>query len=159
MPYFDIRRDGVVINRIKAGSLADALALCPDGAEVETRPADSRELKRARDRYDTAVREEAARRLSIAVGPYTPEERDTWPVQISAAEKVLKDGGGSPILEPLAQARGISVKVMAQLVLEKSAAFEAASGEILAAQKTLLESDPPVSDFASDKHWPNFDSA
>jgi len=154
MPYFDIKRNGVVINRIKAASLADASMLCPDGAGVAVRQDDSRDIEREKAAYEKAVRAEAARRLSVAVGPYTPQERDTWPVQISEAQKVLKDGGGSSILEPLAESRGISIEQMAQLVLDKSAAFQEVSGAILAAQKTLLDANTPISDYASNKHWP-----
>lgn len=107
---------------------------------------------------EAQVRAEAQRRLEAIGSPYTPAERETWGPQVAEAERYLAaepgDNAPTPLLGPLAEARGISITEMAALVLGKRDAYAAASGAILAAQARLLAMDPIPADYADDSRWP-----
>lgn len=108
----------------------------------------------ARPVTDELVRAEAARRMALIAAPYSPEERETWPVQIAEAEAVALDPAApAPLLAALAAARGLTVEAMAQRVLLLRDQFRAAAGAILAAQATLLAMDPIPQDFTDDSRW------
>ena len=98
---------------------------------------------------------ERDRRMESLASAYTPTERETWHVQIKEAEAFLADANAAtPMLTPIAQARGVTVAQMAQHVLGLQAAFAAASGAILAAARVLTDSDPIPDDYKDNKHWP-----
>jgi len=110
---------------------------------------------RARVLREEAVRAEAARRLAIVAGTYTPEERETWPIQIAEAEAYLADPTASvPMLTALAVPRGLDVSQMAMRVLTLRDEMKVAVGAILAAQAALLAMDPVPPDYAADHWWP-----
>lgn len=156
MPYFDIvDGTGNTTSRIKAESQATADALCPEGATAVELTSDTREARRAREKYESLVKGEGVRRLRALVAQYSDAERETWPPQVREAEAVLADPAASaPLLGPLAQVRGITIAEMAQRVLTKADAFAGASGAILAAQKALLATSSPPENPTSDEHWP-----
>lgn len=109
---------------------------------------------RARLLREEAVRAEAARRLAIVAGAYTPEERETWPIQIAEAEAYLADPTASvPMLAALAIPRGMEVSQMADRVLTLRDTLKLSTAAILAAQATLLAMDPIPSDFTADHWW------
>jgi hypothetical protein len=89
------------------------------------------------------VKAEGARRLNAIAADYTPAERETWPTQVDEATAVLADpAADTPLLSALAAADGVTVEAFAQRVMTNRANFIAASGAILAAQRTLLAMDP-----------------
>lgn len=101
------------------------------------------------------VRAEAARRLAILGQPYSPEERETWPIQVLEAAALAVDPGAEvPMLAVLAAGRGQTVGDLAVTVRVKDAAFRAASAAILGAQAVLLVQDPIPADYTTDAHWP-----
>ena len=101
------------------------------------------------------VRFEAGRRIAALGAGYTPEERETWPVQVSEAKAIMADATApAPLLSAIATARGVPIEAMAQVVLTKAQQLAAATGAILAAQAVLLAQEPIPDDYADDKHWP-----
>ncbi len=110
---------------------------------------------RARVLREEAVRAEAARRLAVVAGAYTPEERETWPIQIAEAEAYLADPTVSvPMLAALAVPRGMEVSQMANRVLTLRDALKLSTAAILAAQAALLAMDQIPPDYAADHWWP-----
>lgn len=104
---------------------------------------------------EAMVRAEAARRMRALVASYSDAERETWAVQEEEAKAVLADAeADAPLLSQLADADGITVAAMATKVMTNAGLFKAASGAILAAQRTLIAMDPIPSDFTDDSHWP-----
>jgi hypothetical protein len=100
------------------------------------------------------IRAEGARRLALIGQPYSPQERETWSQQVLEAKAVLVDvDADTPLLELLAAADGISVTDFATKVKQKTDAFSAAAGAILAAQRALLAEDPIPADYFDDSHW------
>lgn len=101
------------------------------------------------------VRFEAGRRIAILGAEYTPEERETWPVQVSEAKAIMADATApAPLLSAIATARGVPIEAMAEVVLTKTQQLAGATGAILAAQAVLLAQEPLPDDYADDKHWP-----
>lgn len=102
-----------------------------------------------------AVRAEAARRLAILAGDYSPEERETWPIQIAEAEAYRIDPTASaPMLAALAAPRGMDVSQMAARVLTLRDELKLSTAAILAAQASILALDPIPPDFEADHWWP-----
>jgi len=100
------------------------------------------------------VRGEAARVMKKLAGDYLDAERETWPTQVAEARAVLADPEAlTPMLGPLAAARGLTVAEMAERVLGLSDALAAATGRVLAAQARLLSMNPIPTDYTDDKHW------
>ncbi|MGK8234062.1 hypothetical protein ACLGGT_07740 [Roseovarius sp. MS2] len=109
----------------------------------------------ARALRTAGVRAEAARRMSALAAAYTPEERETWPLQIAEAEAVLAGyPDQAPMLTALAAPRGLSVIQMAETVLRLRDQLKLASAAILAAQAALLAMDPIPADYSAGRWWP-----
>lgn len=134
----------------------------PEGSiEVPSAPEDGRQVFSdgawqglSRQCLIDDVRTEAARRLDAIGAPYSPQERETWATQVTEAKAVLADANAStPLLNALAAADGTDVAAFAAKVLAKEAAFAAAAGAILAAQRMLSAMDPIPLDYADDAHW------
>lgn len=103
---------------------------------------------------ETMVRQEAAMRLEMLGSPYQPQERETWHRQVEEAKAVLVDSTVSvPLLEARATARSLTKTQMAQIVLQKADEYAAAVGKILAAQDSLLATNPIPEDYRDDKYW------
>lgn len=140
---------------------ADILASYPDGTiEVPLRPSPYAEWVKGAwvDRPPPApsaddVRAECARRMSALVAGYTPEERETWPVQIAEARAVIDGATSAPMLSVLAEARGLSLEAFAASVLRVAEATTAATAALLAAQARLLSMPTIPTDFADSKWW------
>jgi hypothetical protein len=102
----------------------------------------------------TDVDAEMSRRLEALASGYTPQERETWPTQIEEARAIL--AGVEPrtsLLAGRAAARGVPLADLAQVVMQKEAAFAAASGAIMGARDTLAALDP-IPDPATWGGWP-----
>lgn len=109
----------------------------------------------ARALRTAGVRAEAARRMLALAAVYTPEERETWPLQIAEAEAVLAGHPDqAPMLAALAVPRGLTVAQMAETVLRLRDQLKAASAAILAAQAALLAMDPIPADYIAADWWP-----
>lgn len=100
-----------------------------------------------------AVRAECARRMAAIVAQYSPEERETWPIQVAEAQAVLAGGAEALMLAPLAAARGLPLAVFAGAVVQTANATKAATAKLLAAQARMLALPEIPSDFADDKWW------
>lgn len=105
---------------------------------------------------DEEIRQAANRRLLALANPYSPEERETWPTQVTEATALMTDPDAeAPFLTARAVGRGISTLDLATVVLEKNAAFRSLSGQILSAQDRLLAQSPRPLDFDTNPaHWP-----
>ena len=104
---------------------------------------------------EAKVRAEGERRIEAIAKPYRPGERETWPVQIAEAEAVTADPATpTPLLDALRAPRGLTVAQMAARVLTKRDQFRSEAGAILAAQESLIATDPIPHDYADDAHWP-----
>ena len=67
------------------------------------------------------------------ISPYSAYERESWAQQLSEAQAVLADPkAATPLLTPLASARGITVAALAQKVIDKATAYSAAYTKALA---------------------------
>ncbi|WP_027389216.1 hypothetical protein [Chrysiogenes arsenatis] len=80
------------------------------------------------------IREEGERRLAAIAQPYEQGERESWFVQLEEA----KSGGGA-MLESMAQARGVSLELMIEKVLENNQLYRAAVGHILGQQQGIID--------------------
>jgi len=101
-----------------------------------------------------AVIAERDRRIQAIAAGYTPTERETWPAQVEEAKAFKADPASpTPMLAPLAAARGLTVGQMADRVLGLSIAFAAATGQIMGAATTLVGMDPIPDNFTDDVWW------
>jgi len=96
------------------------------------------------------VREEGARRMREAVSGYSDEERETWMQQIEEA-----NNGGGPLVNALAQSRGLTVQQMCAVIINKRDIYLNDLARILAAQSALIAMDPIPQDYADDSYWSN----
>lgn len=100
------------------------------------------------------VTAERDRRIKALAAGYTPTERETWSTQVSEARAVLADpAAATPMLSPMAAARGVTVAQLAARVVGLSDGFAAGTGAIMAAGAVLAAQDPIPADFAYDRHW------
>jgi len=98
---------------------------------------------------------ERDRRLTILASGYTLAERETWHAQVAEANAFKSDPmAATPMLSPLAAARGMTVQEMADRVLANGTAFSSGAGAILGAATALIALDPIPVDFAADGYWP-----
>lgn len=124
-------------------------------AELEPEPDVQPERAKPGPATQQHVRFEAGRRIAALGAEYTPEERETWPVQVSEAKAIMADAAAlAPLLSAIATARVVPIEAMAQVVLTKAQQLAAATGAILAAQAVLLAQEPIPDDYADDKYWP-----
>lgn len=101
------------------------------------------------------VRAEGARRLRHLVAEYSDEERETWMQQVEEAQALGADAETPvPLLTALAARRTETVAELAALILQKSAQYKLAAGQVLSSQSALLQMDDIPGDFADDRHWP-----
>lgn len=81
---------------------------------------------------------EADRLLAGLSASYPEREVQSWGQQVKEAEAFALDGQvPMPLLDALATARGIERGLLAQKVLEKTAAFSVAAGTILGARQRI----------------------
>jgi len=73
-------------------------------------------------------------------GKYFPEEQESWNLQLSEAEQVLTGKFTSSLLQTLADARGITVKEMAQSIVDKADSYNKAYFLELASMQAKRES-------------------
>lgn len=94
------------------------------------------------------VRTRSLNRLAIAfetasaalLGADPPTATATWPIQQAEAEAFRSDANAStPLLDGLAQARGLDKAELVARVLKKAALFKAASGVLLGQQQALRD--------------------
>lgn len=100
-----------------------------------------------------AVRSECVRRMAAIVSQYSPEERETWPIQVAEAQAVLAGETEAMMLVPLAAARGLPLAVFAGAVVQAANATKAATAKLLAAQARMLVLPEIPSDITADKWW------
>lgn len=93
-----------------------------------------------RKQKEKQIRAEGSRRLLALAQPYSSEERESWPQQKEEAlEFQLNQLCDCEMIRNMATARGISVDVMAEKILENATLFKAAAGQILGIQQRLLD--------------------
>ena len=84
------------------------------------------------------IHAQACRRRDDLIPQYPLHERETWDQQsMEAKAKAADPAAATPLLSAMAQARGITVAVLAAKVTAKAAAFAAAGGAIIGAQQAL----------------------
>lgn len=92
--------------------------------EEETLEFVKRELVDAKTRINNDFRT-----LTAALSSdYTELEQQSWPQQLAEAKQ---EGGDTPLLSAIAEARGISVSDLSAKIIEKNNAYNAAYGELL----------------------------
>jgi hypothetical protein len=102
--------------------------------------------------WESAVRDEAARRLDLAANGYRQKEIDSWPEQISEAEAVMLGRPVSKLLDPMAKSRGVTLRELAYVILQKRDEHSETAGAILAAQEMLIKGGPGP-DLSDDANW------
>lgn len=82
----------------------------------------------------TALAADADRKFAEAADTltkgYTSAEQKSWAQQVAEANTVI-GGGTSTLLNVLASARGLDVKVLAQKIVDKATAYDTAYGQLL----------------------------
>jgi len=103
--------------------------------------------------YD--VKMEASKRIMSILSDYPKTEQDTWPEQVLEATEYMSDPENVvvPILSARATARKITVKQMAEKVLQKRNEYKKAVGKIFAAQDKLLSMPSIPLDYSDDRFW------
>lgn len=87
-----------------------------------------------------AIRVKYAAMLISIAQPYGPEERETWKTQEEEALQWQDDNNAPcPMIRAMSTARGITMQLMVEKILENSALFRAASGQILGLQQKELD--------------------
>lgn len=100
------------------------------------------------------VRDEAERRLHLIISPYREGERLSWDIQTAeAAAWVADNSAPTPFLTAALKA-GETIAELVARVQANEAAFKAASGAIIGAQRTIIDMDPIPADYADDARWP-----
>lgn len=95
----------------------------------------------ARTDQAKTIRNRYARRMAALAAPYTPEERETWPIQLAEAEAYIADPSAPvAMLTEIAKARGITVAELAGKVITKNAYYRQTVGAILGRQQRDLAS-------------------
>lgn len=98
---------------------------------------------------------EAAKRIMRLSSEYTKTEQETWPEQVLEATQYLADPDNAvtPLISARASARKITVKQMAEKVLQKRDAYKQEVGKIFAAQDKLLAMPSIPQDYNADRYW------
>jgi hypothetical protein len=91
-------------------------------------------------RKEAAIRAEGARRMEEIALPYLPQERDTWPAQLTEAEAYLAapDTAATPTLSAIAAGRAMAVADLVPLVMGNADLFRQRAGEVLGVQQRLI---------------------
>lgn len=105
---------------------------------------------------ETDIRAEGARRLEAVAAAYRPQERETWPEQVREAEAWIADNSAdTPLLDAMTAASGETMAELTGRIMTNRAAFKAAAGAILGAQRAIIASPPAtIADLATDPRWP-----
>lgn len=103
--------------------------------------------------YDVKI--ESAKRIMRLSSEYTKTEQETWPEQVLEATQYLADPDNAvtPLISARASARKITVKQMAEKVLQKRDAYKQEVGKIFAAQDKLLAMPSIPQDYNADRYW------
>lgn len=101
------------------------------------------------------VAKEASYRIKKLAKEYTKTEQETWPEQVLEATQYLADPDNAvtPLISARASARKITVKQMAEKVLQKRDAYKQEVGKIFAAQDKLLAMPSIPQDYNADRYW------
>lgn len=95
------------------------------------------ELKTAKE---LEIRAKGSVLMLQIVTPYTAEERDTWPSQVSEAKAYTENpAAATPMLSALVAQRGNTVANQAARILGNEAAFKTAVGVILGIQQAKID--------------------
>lgn len=87
-----------------------------------------------------AIRRKYSLLIVAAAGGYSPEERETWPMQSEEARIWQRDATvPTPLLTAIAASRGISVAALAEKILVNDTAFRQTVGSLLGAQQKELD--------------------
>lgn len=123
-------------------------------AEPEPEPVPDPTPEEIRAAQIVAIDEERDRRIQELASQYTQTERETWPVQVDEAKAFKSEPKTpTPMLTPLANARGITVDEMADRVLSIAATTAAATGEIMGAATKIKSMDPIPDDVTQEDLW------
>lgn len=88
-----------------------------------------------------AIRARYARQMAAIAAPYTSEERETWPIQLTEAEAYTADPSAPvAMLAEIASARGISVPDLVAKIMHNNSQFRGAVGRLLGLQQWELDS-------------------
>lgn len=90
--------------------------------------AESERLETARDQARTRIRSAYAEAIASVCDPYPAAERETWSEQVEEAVAVQDGSTDAPLLQAIADARGLTLTEIAQRVLAKRATYKAVVG-------------------------------
>lgn len=131
--FFSVQASGQPLE-LPACADADAIKL-----ETLTLPAHPMaQLATAKAERMAAAAQEADQMLAALAAGYPEREIASWPQQIKEAEALeAAPEASAPLLTMMATTRGISVTELASRVLNNSASYSAAAGQILGARHKL----------------------
>jgi hypothetical protein len=122
-----------------------------NGEKVEMSQQEAADFISIRDSIgvtESMVRAEGARRMRAIVSEYTDEERETWMQQIEEA-----NNGGGPLLNALAEARGLTNQQMCDIIIGKREAYLNALSLVLGSQSKLILMDPIPKNYTDNSYW------
>lgn len=92
---------------------------------------------------EPAIRHKYSLVMEAVVKPYTPQERETWFIQVEEAKKYLANPSIAesevPFLKAIADQRNLSLNSIASNILNKNNEYRTAIGSILGEQQKLIE--------------------
>lgn len=132
----EYRESGTFVTVTMPGEAEELPACAPEQAELLgeiTLPAsDAAALEAAKAAKRARVAELCEQALSELASSYPPGELQSWPQQVKEAEVIAADPlAQAPLLQAIADARGIGVPELAGRVLAKAQAYAAVSGAII----------------------------
>jgi hypothetical protein len=99
-----------------------------------------RNTLRLKEIQEHRIRGVGSVQLSDIIQPYSREERETWFTQETEARAwIVNNNTSCPMITSMATARGISVSLMVQKIIENSDIFKAAAGTILGNQQKDID--------------------
>lgn len=89
---------------------------------------------------ESEIRKHYAEKMKLVAAPYTPEERETWFVQVKEANDYnVSPLSPTPLLTAIANVRGLTVSDLVGTIIAKDNAYRQAIGAILGEQQALVE--------------------
>lgn len=96
-------------------------------------------IRNSRERKTATIRAEGAKRLRT-LGPYLPEERDSWATQHAEAAAFRADANvPTPLIDAIVAARQIPKETLVGYIEKNAILYRVAAGNILGIQQRLLD--------------------
>ena len=92
---------------------------------------------------EPAIRQQYSDKMEAIVKPYSPQERETWFIQVEEAKKYLAnpsiDASEIPFLKSVADIRNTELGTVATTIINKNIEYRTAIGTLLGEQQKLIE--------------------